>query len=81
MTVAWNTAGDYEDINYGTYEGIARIAINRPEVHNAFRPETIDEMIDGFQRARDDRDIGVILLTGEGGRAFYAPSGAATGCC
>ncbi len=70
MTVAWKKAGDYEDIHYQTFEGIARIAINRPEVHNAFRPETIDEMIDAFQMAREDRDIGVILLTGEGGRAF-----------
>ncbi len=70
MTVAWKKAGDYEDINYQTFEGIARVAINRPEVHNAFRPETIDEMIDAFQTAREDREIGVILLTGEGGRAF-----------
>jgi naphthoate synthase len=70
MTTPWQSAGDYEDINYHTYEGIARIAINRPEVHNAFRPETIDEMIDAFQKARNDRHIGVILLTGEGGRSF-----------
>ena len=70
MTVAWKDAGDYEDINYQTFEGIARIAINRPEVHNAFRPETIDELLDAFQKARNDRDVGVVLLTGEGGRAF-----------
>ena len=70
MAVAWEPAGDYEDILYGKAEGIARISINRPEVHNAFRPETVFELIDAFQKAREDPEVGVVLFTGEGGRAF-----------
>ncbi|HCV00767.1 MAG: 1,4-dihydroxy-2-naphthoyl-CoA synthase [Dehalococcoidia bacterium] len=70
MAVAWEPDGDYEDILYGKAEGMARISINRPEVHNAFRPETVFELIDAFQRAREDPEVGVVLLTGEGGRAF-----------
>lgn len=69
-TVAWQTQGNYEDIIYSMAEGIAKISINRPEVHNAFRPKTIFELIDAFARAREDPDVGVVLLTGEGGRAF-----------
>ena len=49
---------------------MARISINRPEVHNAFRPETVFELIDAFQKAREDSEVGVVLFTGEGGRAF-----------
>src|SRR5690349_14542627 len=60
----------YEDITFGKAEGIGRIAINRPEVHNAFRPQTTMELIDAFVRAREDEEIGVVILTGEGGRAF-----------
>jgi naphthoate synthase len=60
----------YEDITFTKAEGIGRIAINRPEVHNAFRPGTTMELIDAFVRAREDEDIGVVILTGEGGRAF-----------
>ena len=70
MTIAWTAAKTYEDITYGKAEGIARIAINRPDVHNAFRPKTITELIDAFVDAREDPDIGVVILTGEGGRAF-----------
>ena len=70
MAVAWEPAGDYEDILYGKAEGMARISINRPEVHNAFRPETVFELIDAFQKAREDPEVGVVLFTGEGGRAF-----------
>lgn len=70
MTIAWQTAHEYNDILYTKAEGIARISINRPEVHNAFRPETTFELIDAFSRAREDPDVGVILFTGEGGRAF-----------
>ncbi|MCF0154760.1 MAG: 1,4-dihydroxy-2-naphthoyl-CoA synthase [Veillonella sp.] len=55
---------NYEDIIYETYNGIAKITINRPEVRNAFRPKTVMEMIDAFTIARDDAEIGVIVLTG-----------------
>jgi naphthoate synthase len=60
------TAKQYEDITYRKGEGIARVAFNRPEVRNAFRPETIQEMIDAFRDAWDDTSIGVVLLSGEG---------------
>ena len=69
--VSWTSVADYEDIRYehsGT--GIARVTINRPEVHNAFRPETVKEMIDAFARIRDDATIGCALLTGAGDKAF-----------
>ena len=62
--------GDYEDIRYEVAEGIAKITINRPEVRNAFRPHTLIEMSDAFTRAREDLDVGVIVLTGEGPLAF-----------
>lgn len=55
---------NYEDIKYETYEGIAKITINRPEVRNAFRPKTIMELIEAFTIAREDSRIGVIVLTG-----------------
>ena len=70
-TVSWTPVVEYEDIRYehsGT--GIARVVIDRPEVHNAFRPETIKEMIDAFARIRDDASIGCVLLTGAGDKAF-----------
>jgi naphthoate synthase len=74
VPTTWTPAGEYEDIRYeiGTGEdaGIAKITINRPEVHNAFRPETVVEMSDAFTRAREDQDVGVIILTGEGPNAF-----------
>ena len=71
MPVTWTRVRDYEDIRYehsGT--GIAKVTIDRPEVHNAFRPKTVDEMIDAFRRIRDDASIRVALLTGAGDRAF-----------
>ncbi len=70
MSVQWRTAREYSDILYEKAEGIAKIAINRPEVHNAFRPETLDQMMEAFVDAHHDAEIGVILLTGTGGRAF-----------
>jgi naphthoate synthase len=72
MSVKWETIREYVDIRYerAAGEGIARITINRPEVRNAFRPQTVMEMSDAFARARDDQSIGVILLTGEGDKAF-----------
>jgi naphthoate synthase len=66
----WQPAGEYEDIRYEIAEGIAKITIDRPEVHNAFRPETVIEMADAFDRARKDGEVGVIVLTGEGPLAF-----------
>ena len=69
--VTWTSVVDYEDIRYehsGT--GIARVTIDRPEVLNAFRPETVAEMIDAFTRIRDDASIGCVLLTGAGDKAF-----------
>jgi naphthoate synthase len=88
----WQPAGDYEDIRFETAEGIAKITINRPDVRNAFRPETLIEISDALDRAREDTDIGVIVLTGEGPLAFcsggdqtvrgdsgYVPKGAAVG--
>ena len=74
MPTTWTPAGEYEDIRYetatGEDAGIAKITINRPEVRNAFRPETVVELSDAFARAREDLDVGVIILTGEGPDAF-----------
>ncbi len=69
--VTWTRAVDYQDIRYehsGT--GIAKVTIARPEVRNAFRPQTVRELIDAFARIRDDASIGCVLLTGEGDMAF-----------
>lgn len=66
MQVEWQTAQTYEDILYQKWHGIAKITINRPHKRNAFRPKTVFEMYDAFVDAREDRDIGVILLTGAG---------------
>jgi naphthoate synthase len=70
MTIDWQPAGEYSDIKYEIAEGIAKITINRPEVRNAFRPQTVIEMSDALERAREDLDVGVIVLTGEGPDAF-----------
>src|SRR3954449_7975409 len=66
----WQRAGEYTDIRYEKAEGIAKITIDRPEVRNAFRPQTVIEMSDALDRAREDLDVGVIVLTGEGPLAF-----------
>ncbi|MGL4621295.1 MAG: enoyl-CoA hydratase-related protein, partial [Chroococcidiopsis sp.] len=66
MQVNWQIAKTYEDILYHKTDGIAKITINRPHKRNAFRPKTIFEMYDAFCDAREDRNIGVILLTGAG---------------
>ncbi|MEY9212616.1 1,4-dihydroxy-2-naphthoyl-CoA synthase [Thermobifida halotolerans] len=68
--VDWKRSGDYTDIIYETAEGIAKITINRPEVHNAFRPQTLFELQQAFNVARDDSSVGVIIFTGAGDRAF-----------
>ncbi|MDT8305347.1 MAG: 1,4-dihydroxy-2-naphthoyl-CoA synthase [Anaerolineae bacterium] len=62
----WKVAEDYEDITYHKADGMARIAFDRPEVRNAFRPKTIDEMTAAFRDAWMDPDVGVVLLTGNG---------------
>ncbi|MBB6453402.1 naphthoate synthase [Salirhabdus euzebyi] len=72
MAIEWTKERDYEDIKYETYNGIAKITINRPEVRNAFRPLTVTELIDAFSRARDNSSVGVIVLAGEGDDAFCA---------
>jgi naphthoate synthase len=66
----WQPAAEYEDIRYEIADGVAKITIDRPEVRNAFRPETVIELRDAFERAREDTDVGVIVLTGEGPHAF-----------
>ena len=62
----WTTVKDYEDITYRKSDGVARIAFNRPEVRNAFRPKTVGELFEAFLDAREDPSIGVVLLSGEG---------------
>src|SRR4030043_1833265 len=66
----WKSAGKYTDIKFHKAEGIARITINRPEVRNAFRPLTVSEMMAALKDAWEDPDIRVIILTGEGEKAF-----------
>ncbi|MGB9112549.1 MAG: 1,4-dihydroxy-2-naphthoyl-CoA synthase [Acidimicrobiales bacterium] len=66
----WKTEGDYRDIIYEHADGMAKITINRPEVRNAFRPQTIFELSHAFDVARDDPEIGVVILTGQGTEAF-----------
>ncbi len=74
MSTTWESAAQYSDIRYelsaGADAGIAKITIDRPEVRNAFRPETVVELCDAFERAREDPDVGVVILTGEGPDAF-----------
>jgi naphthoate synthase len=90
--IAWETAAEYEDIRYETAEGIAKITIDRPEVLNAFRPQTLIEISTALELAREDTEVGVVLLAGEGEKAFcsggdqrvrgdtgYLPEGASLG--
>lgn len=71
MAETWHKLHEFEDIRYErTEDGIAKITINRPEVRNAFRPKTVGELKVAFDMARDDEEIGVIILTGEGPDAF-----------
>ncbi|SUE28873.1 naphthoate synthase [Nocardia farcinica] len=71
VDVKWTTIRRYEDVEYSrTEDGIARIMICRPEVHNAFRPQTLVEISDALTDAREDPEIGVIVLTGQGDKAF-----------
>ena len=64
--INWESIKDYEDITFKVYNGVARIAFNRPEVRNAFRPKTVDELLDALIICHESLDIGVVLLTGEG---------------
>lgn len=66
----WKTIKEYKEILFSEFEGIAKISINRPQVHNAFTPLTVSEMIDAMNICKDRTDLGVIILTGEGGKAF-----------
>lgn len=68
--IAWNKKIDFEDIKYEVAGGIAKITINRPEVRNAFRPKTVLELQKAFVEAREDSEVGVVILTGEGPDAF-----------
>ena len=74
MSYKWKTIKKFTDIKYesgtGNTSGIAKITINRPEVRNAFRPQTVFELKEAFTLAREDQSIGVIILTGEGPEAF-----------
>jgi naphthoate synthase len=66
----WKPEGQWRDIEYHVAEGIAKITINRPEKRNAFRPQTVTELIKAFDMARDDDEVGVVILTGKGDLAF-----------
>jgi naphthoate synthase len=68
--IDWARQGDYQDISYETAAGIAKLTICRPEVRNAFRPQTLFELSRAFEQARDDPETGVVILTGEGPDAF-----------
>jgi naphthoate synthase len=68
--IEWRAAAEYEDILYERGEAIAKITINRPDVRNAFRPQTLAELRDAFARARDDLEVGAVIFTGAGTEAF-----------
>ncbi len=70
MSVQWENVKDYSDIIFEKAEGMGKIMINRPEVRNAFRPETLTELIDAFNLCREDPEIGVVIFTGAGDKAF-----------
>jgi len=90
--IEWRAVAEYEDIRFEVAEGIAKIAIDRPEVLNAFRPQTLIEVGNALELAREDTEVGVVILTGTGERAFcsggdqqvrgdtgYVPEGASLG--
>lgn len=62
----WKTVKDYEDITYKKSNGVARVAFNRPEIRNAFRPKTVFELYEALSDAKEDNDVGVVLISGEG---------------
>jgi naphthoate synthase len=69
-TYQWKTIKEFREIKFQEYNRIAKISINRPEKHNAFTPLTVKEMSEAMEMARQDDKIGVVILTGEGGKAF-----------
>ena len=69
-TIDWQQAKPYSEIIYEKADGIAKITINRPHVHNAFTPTTNDEILDALADARFDDSVGVVILTGAGDKAF-----------
>jgi|TARA_B110000263_G_scaffold245547_1_gene255276 naphthoate synthase len=70
MNIKWEQKGNYEDILIDYYKGITKITINRPEVRNAFRPQTIAELSEAFKIAAEDNNTGVVLFRGTGDKAF-----------
>jgi naphthoate synthase len=68
--VKWKKSKDFTDIKYEKYSSVAKITINRPQVRNAFRPLTVRELLDALKDATDDENTGVIILTGQGQKAF-----------
>jgi naphthoate synthase len=70
--IEWRRSGEFEDIRYETAEGIAKVTIDRPDVLNAFRPQTLVEVSAALEQAREDAEVGVVILTGEGEKAFCA---------
>ena len=68
--IEWRSGAEFEDILYEKGEGIAKVTIDRPEVRNAFRPQTLAELRDAFARARNDLEVAAIILTGAGDQAF-----------
>ncbi len=70
MKPKWKSVGKHHDIRYQKQKGVAKVTINRPEVRNAFRPQTLFEMSAAFEDAREDPEVGVVILTGEGNQAF-----------
>ena len=68
--INWETLKEYKEILFQFYNGIAKISINRPQVHNAFTPLTVSEMIEAMELARQNELVRVVVLTGEGGKAF-----------
>ena len=71
--INWKTVKEYDDITYKKADGVARIAFNRPNVRNAFRPHTTSELLDAFKDAHEDVNIGVVLLSAEGPLAVVLP--------
>jgi naphthoate synthase len=70
MSFEWRKVKEYTDIEYHKWAGMAKVTINRPEVRNAFRPETLFELQEAFRDAREDPEVGVVILTGKGDLAF-----------
>lgn len=70
MSVEWQKIRDFQDIIFEKADGMGKITINRPEVRNAFRPQTLDELIEAFIICREDPEIGVVIFTGQGDKAF-----------